>query len=323
MNAADSVDLVSVDAIREAASRIAPVIRRTPLLPAATDGRHPGFWLKCENFQVAGAFKIRGAANMVRQLDPEALRRGVITYSSGNHGQALACVAAQLGVTAVIVMPTTAPPNKVAGARAFGAEVVLAGTTSADRKHEAERLSAERGLAMVPPFDHPWIIAGQGTLGLEILEEVPEATDVFVPVGGGGLLSGVAAAVKRIHPATRVIGVEPTGAAKMTRSLEVGAPVTLEHTSSIADGLLPVRPGDLTFAHVRALVDEVVTVTDEAIADAVQWLARESHVVAEPSGAASVAAALARPRARGGEVVAIVSGGNVSPSRLAELMSRR
>jgi len=320
MSAAEFVDLVSLDAIRDAARRIAPFVRRTPLVPATDDGRFPGFWLKCENLQVAGAFKIRGAANMVRQLDADALRRGVITYSSGNHGQALACIAAELGVPAVIVMPSTAPSVKVDGARAYGADVVFAGTTSADRKREAERIRDERGLIMVPPFDHPWIIAGQGTLGLEILEDVPDATDIYVPVGGGGLLSGVAAAVKRIRPSTRVIGVEPEGGAKMSRSLAAGAPVTLERTASIADGLLPVRPGDLTFAHVRALVDDVVTVSDDAIAAAVRWLARESHLVVEPSGAASVAAALARPWPPASHVVAVVSGGNVAPDRFAELV---
>ncbi len=320
MSAAEFVDLVSLDAIRDAGRRIAPFVRRTPLVPATDDGRFPGFWLKCENLQVAGAFKIRGAANMVRQLDADALRRGVITYSSGNHGQALACIAAELGVPAVIVMPSTAPSVKVDGARAYGADVVFAGTTSADRKREAERIRDERGLIMVPPFDHPWIIAGQGTLGLEILEDVPDATDIYVPVGGGGLLSGVAAAVKRIRPSTRVIGVEPEGGAKMSRSLAAGAPVTLERTASIADGLLPVRPGDLTFAHVRALVDDVVTVSDDAIAAAVRWLARESHLVVEPSGAASVAAALARPWPPASHVVAVVSGGNVAPDRFAELV---
>ena len=320
MSAAEFVDLVTLDAIRDAARRIAPVVRRTPLLAATHDGRRPGFWLKCENLQVGGAFKIRGAANMVGQLDPDTLRRGVITYSSGNHGLALACVAAQFGAPAVIVMPTTASSVKIDGARAYGADVILAGTTSAHRKHEAERISQERGLTIVPPFDHPWIIAGQGTLGMEILEDVPEATDIYVPVGGGGLLSGVAAAVKRIHPSTRVIGVEPEGGAKMSRSLAAGAPVTLERTASIADGLLPVRPGDLTFAHVRALVDEVVTVTDEEIAQAVRWLARESHLVAEPSGAASVAAALGRPWPAEGEVIAVVSGGNVAPAQYAEII---
>jgi threonine dehydratase len=320
MTAHPAPELVTLGDIRRAAERIAPVIRRTPLVPAAVSGRRTGFWLKCENLQVAGAFKIRGAANMVRQLSADGLRRGVITYSSGNHGQALACAAAQLGAPAVVVMPTTAPAIKVDGARGYGAEVIFAGTTSAERKHEAERIRAERGLTMVPPFDHPWIIAGQGTAGLEILEDLPDATDVYVPVGGGGLLSGIAAAIKRLHPATRVIGVEPEGAPKMSRSLVAGAPVTLDATSSIADGLLPVRPGDLTFAHVCALVDEVVTVGDDAIAAAVAWLARESHLVAEPSGAASVAAALARPWLPGARVVAVVSGGNVAPERLADYL---
>jgi threonine dehydratase len=317
------LELVGLEDIRRAADRIAPVIRRTPLIPAGVDGRRMGLWLKCENLQVAGAFKIRGAANMVRQLSRDELRRGVITYSSGNHGQAMACAAAQLGAPAVVVMPATAPGIKVEGARRYGAEVIFAGTTSAERKREAERIGSERNLTMVPPFDHPWIIAGQGTLGLEILEEAPEVTDVFVPVGGGGLLSGVAASIKRLRPAARVIGVEPAGAAKMSRSLEAGAPITLDATSSIADGLLPVRPGELTFAHVRALVDEVVTVTDDEIAAAVSWLARESHVVAEPSGAASVAAALARPWMPGAQVVAIVSGGNVAPERLAGYLAER
>lgn len=311
--------LVSLDEIREAAHRIGPFIRRTPLI-AAAERTAAGLLLKCENLQVAGAFKIRGATNMLCQLQSDQLRRGVITYSSGNHGQALACAARQLGADAVVVMPTTAPPVKVEGARAYGAEVILAGTTSADRKHEAERICAERGLTMVPPFDHPWIIAGQGTVGLEILEDCPDVDTVFVPVGGGGLLSGVAAAVKRLRPQARVIGVEPDGAAKMSRSLEAGQPVTLATSASIADGLLPVRPGDLTFAHVRALVDEVMTVSDAAIAEAVGWLARHAHVIAEPSGAASVAAALAHRSAGGSRVIAILSGGNIAPDALATLL---
>jgi threonine dehydratase len=320
MHAQSAPEIVGLEDIRRAADRIAPVVRRTPLVAAAVDGRRSGFWLKCENLQVAGAFKIRGAVNFVRQLASDELRRGVITYSSGNHGQALACAAAQLGAPSVVVMPTNAPPIKVEGARGYGAEVIFAGTTSAERKREAERIREERGLTMVPPFDHPWIIAGQGTLGLEILEDAPDVTEVYVPCGGGGLLSGVAAAIKRLRPATRVVGVEPAGAAKMSRSLAAGAPVTLESAASIADGLLPVRPGDLTFAHVRALVDEVVTVDEEAIRAAVTWLVRQSHMVAEPSGAASVAAALQRPWLPGAQVVAVVSGGNVAPERLAELL---
>ena len=274
--------------------------------------------------QVAGAFKIRGAANMLARLNPDDLARGVITYSSGNHGQALACAAQLLGAPAVVVMPTTAPAVKVNGARGFGAEVVFAGTTSSERKAEAERIQRARGLVMVPPFDHAWIIAGQGTVGLEILEDCPDVAEVYVPVGGGGLLAGVAAAVKALRPVTRVIGVEPAGAAKMSRSLAAGAPVTLERTSSIADGLLPVRPGDLTFAHARALVDEVVTVDDDSLADAVRYLAREAKVLVEPSGAASVAAirqrygsidALDRP------IVAVLSGGNIAPEQMAAILA--
>jgi threonine dehydratase len=271
---------------------------------------------------VAGAFKIRGAANMLRQLERGKLDQGVITYSSGNHGQAVACAARTLRVPAVVVMPTTAPAVKVDGARAFGAEVVFAGTTSLDRKVEAERLAEARGLTVVPPFDHPWIIAGQGTVGLEVLEDLPEVETIYVPVGGGGLLSGVAAAVKRLQPAVRVVGVEPAGAAKMSASLAAGAPVTLERTSSRADGLLAVRPGDITFAHVASLVDAIVTVTEEEIAAAVAWLAREAHMVAEPSGAVTVAAARVRHSldTDAGRTVAIVSGGNVEPDVFADLV---
>jgi threonine dehydratase len=316
--------LVPLAEIERAAARIAAVARRTPLVPASADPRRDGLHLKCENLQATGSFKIRGAANMLAQLDRAVLARGVITYSSGNHGQALACAARLSAAPAVIVMPTTAPAVKVNGARAFGAEVVFAGTTSADRKAEAERLAAERHLAMVPPFEHPWIIAGQGTVGLEILESCPAADAIYVPVGGGGLLSGVAAAVKRLRPAVRVIGVEPAGAARMRASLDRGYPVTLARTDSIADGLLPVRPGDLTFAHARAFVDDVVTVSDAEIGAAVAWLARESKLVVEPSGAASVAAALIRA---GGleqdrtRVVAVLSGGNVAPEQFAAFLT--
>jgi threonine dehydratase len=222
-------------------------------------------------------------------------------------------------------MPTSAPAVKVDGARAFGAEIILEGTTSAQRKARAEAEAAERGLTMVPPFDHEWIIAGQGTIGLEILEQHPDVAGIIVPVGGGGLISGVAAAVKQLQPHVCVIGVEPSGAAAMKASLEKGEPVTLPSTHSIADGLMPVRPGDLTFAHVRAYVDAVVTVDDEAIADAVRWTYREAKVVAEPSGAATVAAvrtgAIDALLPIHGAVVAIVSGGNIGRSQLEALCS--
>lgn len=316
--------LVPLSEIEDAAARIGHVARRTPLVAASADPRRRGLRLKCENLQATGSFKIRGAANMIAQLDRALLERGVITYSSGNHGQALACAARLASAPAVIVMPTTAPAVKVNGSRAYGAEIVLAGTSSADRKREAERIAADRGLTMVPPFEHRWIIAGQGTVGLEIAETFPDVEAVYVPVGGGGLLAGIAAAVKRLRPAIRVIGVEPAGAARMRASLDRGSPVTLEHTASIADGLLPLRPGDLTFAHARALVDDVVTVRDESIARAVAWLARESKLVVEPSGAASVAAVLDRHGAVDEDharIAAVLSGGNVAPDAYAACLT--
>jgi threonine dehydratase len=314
--------LVPLDDIRAAAGRIAGIARRTPLVAASADPRRAGLWLKCESLQAAGAFKIRGAANMLRQLARDKLDRGVITYSSGNHGQGVACAARLTNTSAVVVMPTTAPEVKIAGARSFGAEVIFAGTTTSDRQQEAERLAAARGLTIVPPFDHPWIIAGQGTIGLELLEDLHDLAAVYVPIGGGGLVSGIAAAVKRLAPAVRVIGVEPSGSAAMAASVAAGRPVTLDRTHSIADGLLPLRPGDLTFAHVQSLVDDIVLVEEEEIADAVRWLAGESHVVAEPSGAASVAAARREQAPATGSVVAIVSGGNVAPDMLARLLGK-
>jgi threonine dehydratase len=310
--------LVTLDDIREAARRIASVARVTPLLDvSAAAGRR--LLLKCENMQPGGAFKIRGAYNMVARLTADERQRGVITFSSGNHGKAMALAARELGAPAVVVMPTTAPPIKVDGVRASGAEVIFAGTTSVDRRQRAEAEAAARGLTMVPPFDHEWIIAGQGTAALEILEQRPDVAAVLVPIGGGGFAAGVSAAIKLSRPAVRVIGVEPAGAAAMKASIEAGHPVTLERTHSVADGLLPVRPGDLTFAHVRRFVDEVVTVDDPAIVAAVLWLFDRASVLAEPSGAATVAAALAGAAAVDGPVVAIVSGGNMSPDRLEEL----
>lgn len=304
--------LVSLDDIRAAANRIRGVAVRTPLLDVR------GLGLKCENFQPSGAFKIRGACNMLAQLGPDARRNGVITYSSGNHGLSVALVARTMGIHAVIVMPEGAPRVKVEHVREHGAEVIFAGTTSADRKVRAESEAAARGLTIVPPFDHPWIIAGAGTVGLEILEQQPQTRTIYVPMGGGGQISGISAAVKRMREGVRVIGVEPAGAARMSASLAAGRAVTLARAESIADGLLTLRPGDVTFAHVQAFVDRVVTVDDAAMAATVKWLFREARVVAEPSGAAAVAAAL-----REGEsgAVAVVSGGNVDPADYARYVT--
>jgi threonine dehydratase len=315
------MSLVSIDAIREAAPRIAGIIRSTPLLDLSGPAARP-CWIKCESHQPGGAFKIRGAANMLLRLASADRQRGVITYSSGNHGQAVALAASRLGTHAVVVMPTSAPAIKVEGVKRWGGEVIFEGTTSVARRARAEAEAAARGLTMVPPFDHAWIIEGQGTCGLEIAAQLADVDAVVVPIGGGGLISGVAAAIKQWRPEVRVIGVEPEQAAKMTASLAAGSPATLESAVSVADGLIPVRPGDLTFTHVEAFVDRVVTVTDDQIIAATLWLFTEAKQVAEPSGAASLAAVLwpatGSPLAdRAQRVVAIVSGGNVAPETLA------
>lgn len=315
--------LVTLDDIRAAARRIAGDVRRTPILDMS-DLAGRSLLLKCEHHQPGGAFKIRGASNVLASLSPDALARGVITYSSGNHGQAVALAAHRRGVRAVIVMPTTAPAIKIAGVKRWNGEVILEGTTSAHRLARAKEEIARHGYTMVPPFDHAGVIAGQGTCGLEILEQVPGVATVVVPVGGGGLLAGVAAAIKQVKPSVRVIGVEPAGAPKMSRSIAAGEPVTLDAVSSIADGLMPVRPGDLTFAHARAFVDHVITIDDARIARAALWLFHEAKQAVEPSGAATTAAVL-WPDAGGpldhppSPVVAVVSGGNVAPETLAAL----
>ncbi len=314
----DETAFVTLEEIREAAGRVSPIARVTPLVDVSGLAGRP-LLLKCENTQPGGAFKIRGAYNMVARLTDEQRRRGVVTFSSGNHGQAVALAARELGAPAVVVMPTTAPRIKVDGTRGFGAEVIFAGTTSTERRSRAEAEAAARGLTMVPPFDHPWIIAGQGTAGLEILEQCPDAAAVLVPIGGGGLAAGVSAAIKLSRPSIQVIGVEPSGAAAMKASLEAGRPVSLDRTHSIADGLMPLRPGDLTFAHVRRFVDGIVTVDDSRIAEAVVWLCDTASIVAEPSGAATVAAAFAGAARVDGPVVAVVSGGNMDAGTLEKV----
>jgi threo-3-hydroxy-L-aspartate ammonia-lyase len=317
-------ELVGADAIRAAASRLENVVVHTPLLPARWLADRVGaeVRLKCENLQLAGAFKVRGAYNAVASLPADVRARGVIAYSSGNHAQGVALAAKLFGVPAVVVMPTTSPQVKRRGAERFGAEIVLEGTTSVERQVRAEAIAAERGLAIIPAFDHPDIVAGQGTVGLEILAEWPEVEAILVPVGGGGLLSGVAAWVKANRPDCRVIGVEPETADAMARSVAAGHPVTIPPSSTIADGLMPVRPGDLTFAHASAQVDEMVRVSDAAIESAARELVLAGKLVVEFSGAATTAALLSgawRPEGRSTAVV--VSGGNIEPSRLAQLVA--
>jgi threonine dehydratase len=324
--------LVTLDEIRAAALRIRGAIRRTPLLPAdpsagAIPGAASDLWLKCECLQFAGAFKLRGAYNFIASLAPEAREAGVVTYSSGNHAQGVAYAARAFGVPAIVVMPVDAPPVKAAAVRRLGARLEQAGLTTNERKAHAEELLAEVGGTMVPPFDHRHIIAGQGTVGLEIVEQLRAASErrgeeiraakIVVPIGGGGLVSGVAVAIRTLVPDATIVGVEPEGAPKMSRSLDAGQPITLETVDTIADGLKPVRPGDLTFQHTRDLVERVTTVDDASIRDAVLWCHRQRLVV-EPSGAAAIAAMASgrvKPASRGA-TVAVLSGGNLDPAIL-------
>ncbi len=308
--------------LREARPRVARNARATPLVASESLTARFGHpvALKCENLQVGGAFKMRGATNYIARLEPAERERGVLTYSSGNHGIAVAYAARRAGVQAVVVMPRTAPPVKVDRVRSLGAEVHLAGSTSLERKERAEALQRERGLTMVPPFDHPWIVAGQSTCGVEILEQMPDVGTVLVPVGGGGLISGIALACAYHRAAIRVIGIEPVGAAKMSASIGAGAPVTLPAVGSIADGLLPSRPGDLTFAITRALVSEVVTVPDEAIREAAAFLLSSEHLLVEWSGAVGVAGLMTGAvRTYDAPTAVVLSGGNADPAALLGL----
>jgi len=315
-------ELVSRGNIQNAAATLAGVSIRTPLLRAPWLEEEMGgeVRLKCENLQRAGAFKIRGAYTMIARLPAEMRERGVIAYSSGNHAQGVALAAKLFGVRAVVVMPVTAPSIKVEGARSLGAEVILEGTTSTERQKRAEAEAAARGLVIVPAFDHPDIIAGQGTTGVEILQDWPDVETVLVPIGGGGLAAGVAAWLKGSNPALRVIGVEPAGADAMRQSRGAGRPVTIQLKPTIADGLMPVRPGDLTFAHAQELLDDIVVVGDDEIRDATRELLRRSKLVVEFSGAATVAA-LRSGRTPRGRVAAILSGGNLDPVLALSLMA--
>jgi threonine dehydratase len=317
-----SDDLVGLDAIREAHERIRPAIVRTPLYPSDVLTRELGtdVRLKLESLQRTGSFKFRGAYNYVSRLSDDVRSKGVITYSSGNHAQAVALAAQLHGTRAVVVMPATSPQIKQEGAKRLGAEVLLEGTTSLERMAKAESLAEVRGLVMVPPFDDPTIIAGAGTVGLEIAEDWDAFDSVLVPIGGGGLCSGIAAALRRLRSDVRIYGVEPTGGASIKAALEAGEPVTLNQSASVADGLLPVRTGNLTFKHVREFVDDVVLVDDDAIRAATSLLFKQQRLVVEFSGAATVAALRSGEVETGGRgVVAVVSGGNVDPALLMDL----
>lgn len=310
---------VGLEEIRAASRRIAGVVERTPLQPSYVleVPSNNSLWFKCENLQRTGSFKLRGAYNAIASLDEEQRSKGVITYSSGNHGQAVAAAAHLLGVRAVVVMPEDAIAVKVEATKRWGAEVTFAGHTSLDRQERAMELVHEHGYTVIPPFDDPRIIAGQGTVGLEILEQNPDIEAVVVQVGGGGLISGIATAVKALRPEVRVIGVEPEGAADARDSIEQGQLVTWAQIDTVADGLRTSRVGELNFATIRQHVDEIVTVTEEEILQTVGTLALGAHLVAEPSGAVAPAAVLCgRTGLEGKRIAAVISGGNVEPARL-------
>lgn len=315
--------MVTIDDVVAARQIIAGRLHRTPLVRSTALGARIGvpLYLKLENWQKTGSFKPRGVLTKITALSETERAHGLVTASAGNHAQALAWAAADAGIACTVVMPATAPASKVAATQGYGAKVVLEpGVATVFSR--AQSLASEHGYTFVPPFDDPAIIAGQGTVGLEIIEDLPEVSTVVVPIGGGGLISGIAIAIKSKHPDVRIIGVEPEGAAAMWRSLQAGRPVRLDRVETIADGLSAPFAGELTFAVVQQYVEEVVLVTDDQIRSAMALILERCKVLAEPAGAAAVAAllsgAITTPSA--GPVVAVVSGGNVDVGKLATLL---
>lgn len=316
-----SVHAASIDDIRAAAARTRPLVRRTPVWRSGSVNRRAGrdVVFKCENLQKGGAFKIRGASNFLFSMNAEDRRRGVVAFSSGNHAQAAAIAARHFGVPATIVMPDDAPISKMAATEANGAKIIIYDRFTGNREEIGRRIASETGATLVPPFDHPWIIAGQGTCALEFLEQEPGLDALVVCLGGGGLLSGCAVAAKALKPGIRVYGVEPEIANDWWLSLRQGEPVAIPPPATIADGLRTQKPGSHTFPIVRDLVDDVVLVSEDEIKDTVKFLMSRMKLVVEPSGAVAAAAVLhgkVPPAARTGVVI---SGGNVDFETLAAL----
>jgi threonine dehydratase len=314
--------VITLEDLREARARVAPVIRDTPLTRAGALGRLVGrpLWCKGEHLQRTGSYKIRGAYNRISRLDPLTSPAGVVAGSAGNHAQGVALAARLSGIPSTIYMPTTAPLPKVAATRSYGAEVRLEGTVVDDCILAALAHAERTGATFVPPFDDPHIIAGQGTVGLELAEGAPDAEVVVVPVGGGGLIAGVATALAHTRPGTKVVGVEAAGAACMRGSLDAGRATVLERVTTMADGIAVRSPSALTLAHVQAYVDDVVTVTEEEISQAVLLLLERSKAVVEPAGAVGLAALLAGKVPGTGPAVTILTGGNVDPLLLVKMI---
>jgi threonine dehydratase len=323
--------LITIEAIRAAAARISNIAVRTPLVRAqfpglSGHGQPREIYLKAESLQPIGAFKMRGASNKILQLTPEEIRRGVITYSSGNHAQAVAYAAREVGAKAVIVMPSNAPAIKRAATLSYGAEIVDVGVASSERLAKSDELVRKHGYVVIPPYDDEQIIAGQATCGLEIVETIPDVDLVLAPVSGGGLLSGVAAAVRQLRPQAKVFGVEPELAGDTAESFRTGQIVTwgAELVSrTIADGLRTQSVGVRNFAHLKAFVENIITVTEPEIRAAVRAIVAATHLVPEPSGAVSTAALLfhANQLPPYKTAVAVVSGGNVDPTLLAQILT--
>jgi threonine dehydratase len=316
--------MLTLPDIRSARERIGDRVHHTPVLSATRLGARVGAVLhhKCESLQKTGSFKVRGALNRLALLDDAARARGVITVSAGNHAQALAWASRDGGVRCTVVMPTTASRTKVDASRGDGAEVILHGTSGMEAFARAHELSVERSLTFVHPFDDDAIMAGQGTVALEILDQLGEFDDVIVPIGGGGLIGGIAVAIKESRPSVKVYGVEPTGAAVMRKSLDAGYPVRLDSMKTIADGLAAPMAGELTFAIVQKYVDDVVLVEEDEITSAMRELLFSAKLLAEGGGAAATAAVLSgRIPVGGRRVVAVVSGGNIDAGRVREVLS--
>jgi threonine dehydratase len=317
---------VAFEDIREASLRIRPIAKRTPVMTSRGFNAATGIeaFFKCENLQTGGAFKIRGASNFVSRLSAEQLARGVVAYSSGNHAQAVAIAARAWGASATLVMPLDAPRSKVEATRAQGARIVTYDRLREDRTAIGKRIAEETGATLVPPFDHPWTIAGQGTTALELIEDVPALDALVVPVGGGGLISGCSIAAKHLRPpgseSIRVIGVEPADANDTALSLAAGKRVEIPPPESIADGLRSPAPGELTFPIIQRNVERVVLVTDSEIREAMKFLLSRMKILVEPSGAVVVAAALSGKLPSGlGRTGLVLSGGNVDLEMLEEL----